>query len=240
MSRDAEFDARCRSLLEGREVTPPPMRPGIIAEASPMWNRTRTLVAGALMLVAAGWWFAGADDAAPESVDGPAMAVPMDDPSHGDPADVRTPVAGEEFLDPAAEVAASEVDGVASAAAQEDRTVGRMENAPGQTGAAREEVVAQGAESARMEEVVEAAELEEGAGQSSNPASESAGMEDAAGADEGAAPDAVEESVSGSSAADDAPVDGDRQQTEEEVDSDSPDAPKIRLPLTLPSGGGQR
>jgi hypothetical protein len=83
-------------------------------------------------------------------------------------------------------------------------------------------------------------EVEDVAEQPSNPALEDAGMEVPSGAVEGAVPEAMEEPLNGASAADDAPADEGQQKTEEEMDSDSPDVPKIRLPLTLPSGGGQR
>lgn len=234
MSRDAEFDARCRSLLEGREVTPPPLRPGIIAEASPVWNRTRTMAAGVLVLVAAAWWFSGADGAAVDSGDAPAQSAPADNPPPG--ASTALPTTGAETVDadppsespiqegvesmpeaavgvsPATPATPAAGDAEHTTAAQEERAAVAPAEAAGPAGS--EEVVEQ-----PLDRIPEDAD---------GPLAPEAAV--------GTADEAVEAEAVPEPPAEKNEVEGEEGGSEPHA----PDAPKIRLPLTLPSGGGQR
>jgi hypothetical protein len=232
MSRDAEFDKRCRSLLEGREVIPPPIRPGIIAEASPMWNRTRAMAAGVLVLAAAAWWFSGGDDAAVDSGDAPVLSVPMDAPAAV--TSTTVPVTPSETLaiEPQSEGTGpesveanppAEVEGD-SFAADRDETAERSSEA--------QEPVAT--------EAIGQTEWTDGVEHTTTPGMEANSVESARQAVDDAAEATLEPAT--------LPAQGDEENVDGEgagegaggEDSQTPDAPKIRLPLTLPSGGGQR
>lgn len=83
---DAAFDERCRALLEGRSVTPPPPSETLFAPAG---RRSAVpLALGVLVLAGAGvggWLWSGADKA-PERAVAPEVETPQDGNSSADAA----------------------------------------------------------------------------------------------------------------------------------------------------------
>lgn len=79
---DAAFDERCRALLAGRSVTPPPPAETLFAPAGR--RSVAPLAMGALLLAGVGiggWWWSGAEKA----------PVPAVDPGTETPVDVESP-----------------------------------------------------------------------------------------------------------------------------------------------------
>lgn len=65
-SAEAEFDQRCRTLLEGRSVAAPAPRADLFADAPAAGMSRKWAVAAGVALVATGlWWFSGEEAAGP-------------------------------------------------------------------------------------------------------------------------------------------------------------------------------
>ena len=185
------------------------------------------MAAGVLLLVAAAWWFSGTDDAAVDSGGAPVQSAPADNPPPG--ASTALPATADEMVDAdpsleaPIETGAESMPAAAASVSPATTVVGALEP----TAAAQEEGGAEAVGQAELEEVVE------------QPLDRIPEDDD-----DQLAPEVNGETVGQAVEAESVPESSTDENMGEGEEGGSephaPDAPKIRLPLTLPSGGGQR
>lgn len=239
-SADADFDARCRVLLEGRTTPAPAPRADLFNQVPSRMTWGRRGMVAAVVLASAGlWWWSGEGmDASPEAQ--PSLEMPAS--ATTSPAGPAALQGGHEVMAPVPVSADEEQESVMPVESAPDvaarntpvtpvTLVGTAESAIPDRGSSRQEDLRAEPVNGSAEAEVQMADMD-GSGAVGALHTEDAILPGPAPIQDGALP-ATEIQVTTPGLPDGAPA-------EEPKAPEASDKPTLKLPLTLPSGGGHR